>query len=246
MRMSVFWRKSVAAASILLLVAMLFAAATFSVPTVVAAPSPPYTYNPSSQSLPITSEGSASFDLTVALSFDPEPGWWVETVVEAMSPGPFTFVFEPQSFTLNGTTPSQVVHITVTAPKGTEPGAYSTKIKAKQVTTSGPPGVGLGEGCAVTSSVLGTPNSPPTPREASCFIATAAYGTPLAEEIQVLRQFRDEYLVTNPAGQLFVSLYYRGSPPVAEFIDDHPALKPMVRVGLMPAVALSAVAINAH
>jgi len=34
------------------------------------------------------------------------------------------------------------------------------------------------------------------------------------------------------------------SPPVAEFIDYHPALKPVVRVGLLPAVAMSTVAAN--
>jgi hypothetical protein len=78
----------------------------------------------------------------------------------------------------------------------------------------------------------------------ACFIATAAYGTPLAEEIEVLRQFRDEYLLTNPLGRLFVSVYYRSSPPLADFIDDHPALKPMVRTGLSPVVALTTVVVN--
>ena len=77
-----------------------------------------------------------------------------------------------------------------------------------------------------------------------CFIATAAYGTPMAEEIEVLREFRDEYLLTNPVGETLVSTYYKVSPPVAEFIDEHPALKPIVRVGLLPAVALSAVAVS--
>jgi hypothetical protein len=41
-----------------------------------------------------------------------------------------------------------------------------------------------------------------------------------------------------------VSAYYKLSPPAAEFIDDHPALKPVVRVGLLPAVAISTVAVN--
>jgi alpha-tubulin suppressor-like RCC1 family protein len=77
-----------------------------------------------------------------------------------------------------------------------------------------------------------------------CFIATAAYGTPMAEEIQILRQFRDEYLLTNPLGQALVGLYYRVSPPMAEFITDHPSLKPIARVGLVPAVAMSIVAVN--
>jgi hypothetical protein len=77
-----------------------------------------------------------------------------------------------------------------------------------------------------------------------CFIATAAYGTPMAEEIQVLREFRDEYLLTSPLGQALVGVYYRVSPPLAEFITEHPSLRPVVRAGLLPAVAMSAVAVN--
>jgi hypothetical protein len=77
-----------------------------------------------------------------------------------------------------------------------------------------------------------------------CFIATAAYGTPMAEEIQILREFRDEYLLTNPLGQALVDIYYGVSPPVAEFITEHPSLKPIVRAGLLPAVAMSDVVVN--
>jgi hypothetical protein len=80
----------------------------------------------------------------------------------------------------------------------------------------------------------------PTP----CFIATAAYGTPMAQEIQVLREFRDKYLLNNPLGQALAGLYYRFSPPMAEFITEHPSLKPIVRVGLLPAVAMSATVVN--
>jgi hypothetical protein len=78
-----------------------------------------------------------------------------------------------------------------------------------------------------------------------CFIATAAYGTPMAEEIQVLRRFRDECLLTNSLGTALVDLYYKVSPPIAEFITEHPSLKPIVRAGLAPAVAMSAVAVKA-
>ena len=77
-----------------------------------------------------------------------------------------------------------------------------------------------------------------------CFIATAAYSTPMAEEIQILREFRDEYLLTNPLGRALVDLYYKVSPSIAEFITEHPALKPMVRAGLVPAVAMSAGVVN--
>jgi hypothetical protein len=71
-----------------------------------------------------------------------------------------------------------------------------------------------------------------------CFIATAAYGTPMADEIQILRKFRDEYLLTNPVGQGLVEVYYRISPPIADFITEHPSLKPIVRAELMPVVTM--------
>jgi hypothetical protein len=77
-----------------------------------------------------------------------------------------------------------------------------------------------------------------------CFIATAAYGTPMAEEIQILREFRDEYLLTNTIGQAFVYFYYKVSPPIAQFIAEHPSLKPIVRAGLVPAVVISTVVVN--
>jgi uncharacterized repeat protein (TIGR02543 family) len=82
------------------------------------------------------------------------------------------------------------------------------------------------------------------PSDGGCFIATAAYGTPMAGEIQILRELRDEYLLTNPVGQALVDIYYRVSPPIAEFITEHAGLKPIVRVGLVPAVAMSTVAVN--
>ena len=79
---------------------------------------------------------------------------------------------------------------------------------------------------------------------AGCFIATAAYGTPMAQEIQVLRAFRDEYLLTNPIGKATVEVYYRISPPIADVIAEHPSLKPTVRAVLGPAVLMSTVVVN--
>jgi len=77
-----------------------------------------------------------------------------------------------------------------------------------------------------------------------CCVATTAYGTPMTEEIQILRDFRDAYLLTNPVGKELVEFYYSVSPPMAEFITEHPSLKPVARVGLAPAVAMSTVAVN--
>jgi len=92
---------------------------------------------------------------------------------------------------------------------------------------------------SITANFEEVPSSP-----VGCFIATAAYGTPMAEEIEILREFRDEYLLTSPVGKALVEFYYRVSPPIAEFITEHPGLKPIVRAGLVPAVAMSTVAVN--
>ena len=53
-----------------------------------------------------------------------------------------------------------------------------------------------------------------------------------------------EILLTNPVGQASVDFYYKVSPTMAEFTTEHPSLKPIVRVGLVPAVAISTVAVN--
>lgn len=62
-----------------------------------------------------------------------------------------------------------------------------------------------------------------------CFIATAAYGTPAAEQIDVLREFRDVVLLESILGSQFVALYYQFSPPVADFIAGNELLRTLVR-----------------
>jgi hypothetical protein len=62
-----------------------------------------------------------------------------------------------------------------------------------------------------------------------CFIATAAYGTPTAEQIDVLREFRDVVLLESTVGSQFVALYYRLSPPIADFIARSDLLRTLVR-----------------
>lgn len=65
-----------------------------------------------------------------------------------------------------------------------------------------------------------------------CFIATSAFESPWATEVQLLRHFRDSRLRTHRMGRLFIQVYERLSPSVARFLDRQPALKPLVRAAL--------------
>lgn len=86
----------------------------------------------------------------------------------------------------------------------------------------------------VSPSTAPAEASTPKTSTSGCFIATAAYGSPLAPEVEALRLFRDKYLITNPAGRAFVGLYYRLSPPIARCVSERPALRPVVRAALKP------------
>ena len=72
-----------------------------------------------------------------------------------------------------------------------------------------------------------------------CFIATAAFGSPFQSQVMLLKRFRDQCLLPNSPGRLFVRLYYRYSPPIARIIARHDILRRLVRVGLCPLIGLA-------
>ncbi|MFM1920637.1 MAG: hypothetical protein RLZZ303_2271 [Candidatus Hydrogenedentota bacterium] len=77
--------------------------------------------------------------------------------------------------------------------------------------------------------------------ESPCFIATAAYGTPLAADLDLLRGLRDSYLLSNPMGTALVDLYYRASPPLAGLIATHPLLAAITRLAIMAMLGIAAI-----
>jgi hypothetical protein len=65
-----------------------------------------------------------------------------------------------------------------------------------------------------------------------CFIATAAFGSPMAHQVQSLRAFRDRVLLSAAAGRAFVSWYYHWSPRAAEWLRAHSFARKLTRVVL--------------
>ena len=72
-----------------------------------------------------------------------------------------------------------------------------------------------------------------------CFIATAAYGSSLHPHLNILRDFRDRYLMPSKLGHKLVMLYYKYSPFFADLIVKYKVLKVVVRISLIPLVAFS-------
>jgi len=77
-----------------------------------------------------------------------------------------------------------------------------------------------------------------------CFIATAAYGSAMEPYVKVLREFRNRYLLTNSVGKTFVQLEYEYSQPIADLIAKQDTLRAVVRLGLLPIIGVSWMALK--
>jgi hypothetical protein len=72
-----------------------------------------------------------------------------------------------------------------------------------------------------------------------CFVATVAYGSPLAQQVSVLRRLRDRYLMPQALGRPLVAAYYRIGGKLAAWIAPHSSLRAAARALLAPLVALA-------
>ena len=69
-----------------------------------------------------------------------------------------------------------------------------------------------------------------------CFIATAAYGTSTAPEVNILRHIRDEHILRYTLGRAFIRAYVSISPPIAKYISGRNVMRLFIRIGLRPII----------
>jgi hypothetical protein len=87
------------------------------------------------------------------------------------------------------------------------------------------------------------PDTPPPVNDngGGCLIATAAYGSELAPQVQQLRELRDNTILQTKSGDSFMTtfneFYYSFSPTIADFERENPIFKEGVKVTLTPMLA---------
>jgi hypothetical protein len=83
-----------------------------------------------------------------------------------------------------------------------------------------------------------------------CLIATAAYGSEMSPQVQLLREIRDNQLMNTASGTQFMStfnnVYYSFSPAIADMERESPLFKEVVKVGLTPMLSSLAIMESAN
>ena len=81
-------------------------------------------------------------------------------------------------------------------------------------------------------------NGDKTPNGNGCLIATAAFGSELAPQVQLLREVRDNVVFSTNSGTAFMAafnnVYYSFSPTVADWERQNLAFKEAVRLAITP------------
>ena len=92
---------------------------------------------------------------------------------------------------------------------------------------------------------IAQPSTPSEEEGGGCLIATAAYGSELAPQVQMLREIRDNQLMNTESGSAFMTtfneLYYSFSPTIADMERESPVFKEIVKAGLTPMLSTLAI-----
>jgi len=149
---------------------------------------------------------------------------------------------KPGHYRVNGHTTNDVIHIqrgmkyVVNEPGPCDPGMYKNEGVCKKPEDYCPES-GPGMDCSFDytyglCSCVSTDD---------CLIATASYGSELAPQVQMLREIRDNTLLSTYSGSLFMSgfnsIYYSFSPTIAQWENENPPFKEAVKLFITPMIS---------
>ena len=153
----------------------------------------------------------------------------------------FTLTVNGSNFVSNSTVQWGVANRTTTFVSATQ---LTATILAADISTAGTAAVTVfnpapGGGTSNTSTFTITTPGGGGGGGGGCFIATAAFGSPMEKHVQILRDFRDRILLNSSAGKAFVQFYYRTSPAIADKIAQSESLRFLTRLALMPVIGVA-------
>ena len=97
----------------------------------------------------------------------------------------------------------------------------------------------------VVGKSLDQPTNQTEEEGGGCLIATAAYGSEMAPQVQLLREIRDNQLMNTESGTAFMgafnNVYYSFSPIIADMERENPMFKEVVKAGLTPMLSSLAI-----
>ncbi|HKU50296.1 MAG TPA: CFI-box-CTERM domain-containing protein, partial [Nitrososphaera sp.] len=205
---------------------------------------------PATVGVSVTVGGEPSSDADVDYFLSGLDGSLV-TKGRAQSDNPGHFVFElPAEETQKMSSGANQLKIFATGFEAKLPDVATNTIIATSSTTSvtPPTPVGGNQSSQDTGDNNTTTAPPSTP--SGCLIATAAYGSELSPQVQYLRNFREQYILSTAAGSAFMNtfnaIYYSFSPQVADYERGQPWLQSMVKAGLYPLFGILMASERAH
>jgi peptide/nickel transport system substrate-binding protein len=111
-------------------------------------------------------------------------------------------------------------------------------------------GIDEGQEPIVPVSQSGESTGATSSQPSGCLIATAAFGSELAPQVQLLRNFRDNHILSTASGSSFMNVfnawYYSFSPTVADYEREQPWLQQTVRIGIYPLLGILQTAEKAY
>ena len=144
----------------------------------------------------------------------------------------------------NSDTAYSIIHINLTEWFRYEINSFDTTVKSFEIMIDGKmQSIEFGDHPVFRQLMIDMREKPqpetlPPARVGGCLIATAAFGSEMAPQVQFLREIRDNTVLQTESGSAFMTgfnqFYYSFSPIIADYERENPAFKEAVKITLTP------------